>query len=298
MKSIFKTLFFIINHPLNKKRKIKSFIAFIKWQLGARLLNSQFIFKWVNDTKFILQKSEFGMTGNLYCGLMEHIDMLFVLHLLKENDIFYDVGANVGSYTILASGVKKCKTICFEPIPSTYDRLLDNIAINRLSKFVDAKNCGVGDENKILSFINDRNTTNKVSTNTDYLNTTNVNVIRLDDEYNPKDFSIVKVDVEGYEDFVLRGGLKFFSNPKVIALIIELNGSGLSFGIKDSDIHKLILSFGFKPIMYNPFSRRVLPIKNFSNGANTIYVKDIDMIQKRCSEAEKVNIHNVGGLII
>lgn len=298
MKSIFNTLFFIIKHPLNKKRKINAFIAFIKWQLVARLLNSQFIFKWVDDTKFILQKSEFGMTGNLYCGLMEHIDMLFTLHLLKENDIFYDVGANVGSYTILASGVKKCKTICFEPIPSTYDRLLDNIAINRLTKSVDAKNCGVGDENKILSFINDRDTTNKVSTNSDYLNTTNVNVIRLDDEYNPKDFSIVKVDVEVYEDFVLRGGLKFFSNPKVIALIIELNDSGLSFGIKDSDIHKLILSFGFKPIIYNPFTREISPIKNFSNAGNTIYVKDIDMIQKRCSEAEKVNIHTVGDLII
>ena len=109
MKSIFNTLFFIIKHPLNKKRKINAFIAFIKWQLVARLLNSQFIFKWVDDTKFILQKSEFGMTGNLYCGLMEHIDMLFTLHLLKRTIFFMMLEQMLVHIQYLRVGLRNAK---------------------------------------------------------------------------------------------------------------------------------------------------------------------------------------------
>ena len=46
-----------------------------------------------------------GATGNLFCGLHEIEDMGFVLHFLRSDDIFLDVGVNVGTYTVLAAGV-------------------------------------------------------------------------------------------------------------------------------------------------------------------------------------------------
>ena len=42
-----------------------------------------------------------GATGNVYCGLHEFEDMALVLHALRPRDLFVDVGANVGSYTVL-----------------------------------------------------------------------------------------------------------------------------------------------------------------------------------------------------
>lgn len=45
-----------------------------------------------------------GATGNWYCGLQEYEDMSFVLHALRPGDLFVDVGANIGSYSILAAG--------------------------------------------------------------------------------------------------------------------------------------------------------------------------------------------------
>ena len=50
----------------------------------------------------------------------------------------------MGAYTILASGVNKMKSICFEPLPSTSDRLLDQIKVNRIDNLVEARNNGVG----------------------------------------------------------------------------------------------------------------------------------------------------------
>tara|TARA_A100001011_G_scaffold390315_1_gene473521 strand:+ start:235 stop:1071 length:837 start_codon:yes stop_codon:yes gene_type:complete len=278
-----------MNHPLNKKNKLGSLLSFLKWQLKSRLYKSEHIYRWVDKINFIVKRGEHAMTGNLYIGLMEYEDMSFVLHSLKETDNFYDIGANVGSYTLLASGVKRCKSFCFEPIQSTFERLIDNVNLNKIQHLVDARNIGIGDRNEILSFTNDLNTQNRVSKDSDIDNTENVDVIRLDDNFKPSIPSIAKIDVEGFEDFVLKGGKNFFSSSNTIALIIELNRS---------DTHKEILSFGFSPIRYAPFERRLISLESYNSSGNTIYVKDIEAIQKRCNEADSVCIHTSNDLII
>ena len=295
---LLNTLLFIMKHPLNKKNKLGSLLCFIKWQLKSRLYKSEHIYKWVDKTNFIIKRGEHAITGNLYCGLMEYEDMSFILHSLKETDNFYDIGANVGSYTLLASGVKRCKSFCFEPIQSTFERLIDNVNLNKIQHLVDARNIGIGDRNEIRSFTNDLNTTNRVCKDSDIDNTENVDVIRLDDNFKPSIPSIAKIDVEGFEHFVLKGGRNFFSSSNTIALIIELNGSGKIFNIKDDEIHKEILSFGFSPIRYAPFERRLTSLESYNSNGNTIYVKDIEAIQKRCNESDSVCIHTSNDLII
>lgn len=298
--TIFKILSFILNHPLNKDNKFYSILKFLKWQIVYRIFNTKFIFEWVDNTKFILLKNETGMSGNLYCGLMEYEDMLFIIHLLDENDNFFDIGANVGSYTLLASGVKRCRTVCFEPIPSTFQRLIDNVNLNRINHLVDLRNNGVGNKNEVLSFSNNLNTTNKVTLDSNSDDSTEVNVITLDDNFIPNEKTIVKIDVEGYEFFILKGGVKFFSNPNVIAIIIELNGSGKLYDIDDDDINQFILNFGFKPIRYNPFNRTPYHIDDYksSSTGNTIYVRNIDFIKERCLNSKKVCIKTANNLSI
>jgi FkbM family methyltransferase len=44
--------------------------------------------------------------------------MAFVLHLLRPDHKFVDVGANVGSYTVLAAGAVGAEVICIEPVRS------------------------------------------------------------------------------------------------------------------------------------------------------------------------------------
>ena len=295
---LLNTLLFIMNHPLNKKNKLGSLLCFLKWQLKSRLYKSEHIYRWVDKINFIIKRGEHALTGNLYCGLLEYEDMSFVLHSLKETDNFYDIGANVGSYTLLASGVKRCKSFCFEPIQSTFERLIDNVNLNKIQHLVDARNIGIGDRNEILSFTNDLNTTNRVCKDSDIDNTENVDVIRLDDYFKSLVPSIAKIDVEGFEDFVLKGGKNFFSSSNTIALIIELNGSGKIFNIEDDEIHKEILSFGFSPIRYAPFERRLISLESYNSSGNTIYVKDIEAIQKRCNESNSVCIHTSNDLII
>ena len=60
-------------------------------------------------------------------------------------DLFVDVGANVGSYTLLACSVRGARGICFEPVPLTYQRLLDNLRLNDMTERVRAFNLGLSD---------------------------------------------------------------------------------------------------------------------------------------------------------
>jgi predicted RNA methylase len=74
-----------------------------------------------------------GATANMSIGLSEFADMMLALHFLRKGDLFVDVGANVGSYAVLASGVCRATTWAFEPDPNTVRSLKRNLAINNLN---------------------------------------------------------------------------------------------------------------------------------------------------------------------
>ncbi len=78
---------------------------FLRWQLGSRLLRMPLLVPWVGNTSLVIEAGMTGATMNFYCGLHEAVDMALVLHALQPGDVFLDVGANVGTYTILASAV-------------------------------------------------------------------------------------------------------------------------------------------------------------------------------------------------
>jgi FkbM family methyltransferase len=296
IKKLLEIFLFIKNHPLTKNCQLKTIFKFIIWQLTVRLTKNRFIVRWVNNSKFIIGKSETGLTGNYYCGLMEYEDMTFILHYLRKTDFFYDIGANVGAYTILASAVIGCKTKSFEPINDTFDRLVDQIRINRIDNLVEAKNCGVSDNVGFLKFTNNLNAINKVNLDQNNKNISKVSVISLNSESIPNQDIIVKIDVEGYEKFIIDGGNKFFSNKNVKVLIIELNGNNKNYGTHEIEIHKLICSFGFMPVFYNPLSRKLDKIGSYNEKKNTIYVKDLNFTKKRCLSSPKVTIHTANGV--
>jgi FkbM family methyltransferase len=298
MRNLINIIKLITNHPFNKGKKLSAVSRFLRYQVAIRLIKSEFLIDWVDDSKFLVSAGENALTGNLYFGLMEYKDMCFLLHFSNQTDTFYDIGANVGTYTILASSVNKLKSICFEPLPSTYDRLLDQIKINQIDNLVEARNNGVGKNSEVLEFTNNLNCTNRVNTDPSNTDVTKVDVITLDDCYEPNNPSIVKIDVEGYEKFVFEGGMKFFDNPNVVALIVELNGSGDIFGIDDSEVHKIITSFGFRPVDYDPFSRKISSLDSFVGEENTIYVKDIDDAQNRVSTSPSICIQTANKLTI
>jgi FkbM family methyltransferase len=288
VKKISSTIKYLFTHPLTRTQRIKTLLKFIRWQIGVRLIKEKVIIPWVDDAQLIIGVGESGSTGNLYAGLADYEDMLFILHALHPTDIFIDIGANCGVYTILASKVVKAKSIAFEPVLESFQRLINQIQINRITGLVSPINKGVGDKKTKLFFTNNLDAMNKVSTISKASNTMEVEVIALDDELDKDKNYFIKIDVEGFEYNVISGANKILSSTNVMALIIELNGSSNYFGYSNEVIHDKIISLNFTPVSYDPIKRSLTVLDSYNkNLKNTIYVKNINLINSRCVSATK-----------
>jgi len=287
---IFKILKLIVSHPLNKKRKINAVVRFVKWQINSKLNPYPIIFPFAEKSKLIIWKGLTGATGNLYCGLHEFQDMAFVLHFLRDSDTFIDIGANIGSYTILGASEVGAETISIEPIPDTFKILEENIIINKINNKVKSLNIGVGGEKGLLKFTKSLDTTNHVAKN-DEKNTIDVPVEKFDDIIDLKKPTLVKIDVEGFETEVLNGMSSSLSNDNLKAIIIELNGAGKRYGYNDDDIHKKLLSHKFSAFKYEPFIRKLEKIEGYGTH-NTIYIKDVEFAKGRIMTAKRIKIRN------
>jgi len=243
--------------------------------------------------EYSLRTGETGLTGNIYTGLHEFPDMGFLLHVLRPEDLFVDIGANVGSYTILACSAVGARGVSFEPVPSTFKRLSENMHINHLDEKVKCVNKGVGAKLGSISFTSDSDTMNHaLAADEKCDNTVTVEVTTLDNSLRGESPSLAKIDVEGYETPVLEGAQETLKMKTLHSVIMELNGSGKRYGYDEYKILELMFDYGFRTYSYNPLNRTLINLegKNLNEG-NTLFIRDKPLVEERLREAPKVSIH-------
>jgi len=292
MEKIKRTFGFIFNHPLGKRHPFKALARFLYWQLQSSLSPANFIVKpFINGVRFRARKGLTGITGNIYTGLHEFNDMAFLLHFLRSEDVFYDIGANVGSYTLLASGVCHSKTIAIEPAKITASILQQNIILNNLTDKVTLINAAAGAKAGVLTFSQNEDTTNHILAADELARTDSetVDVVVIDMLSVADNPTLIKIDVEGFETEVLNGMAATLNLSSLKAIIIELNGSGGRYGFNEQDIHQLLLNNGFKPFQYDPFKRQTAIVDTYSD-FNTIYCRDAEFVTGRLKSAKAFKI--------
>ncbi len=272
------TLGYLGRHPLARRRPHLTYWRFARWQVESRLRRDVLV-SWGDDAKLIDSNGMTGATGNIYCGLHEFADMAFTLHLLRPEDLFVDVGANVGSYTVLASAVCGAKTIRIEPDPETANHLGRNIGANRVEDRVQVVESSVGAASGMVRFSVGRDTTNHVLEAGDDTGCEIV-VEPLDTIVGEGTPTLIKIDVEGYEPHVVAGAHRVLAQPTLRALLIET---------VDEEILAQLTGVGFRRARYEPFSRRldwadavVAPATG-----NTLFVRDLETCRARIAAAPR-----------
>lgn len=137
-----------------------------------------------------------------YYGEYGQLEIDFLLHIINENTIVYDVGANIG-YHATAFASKAKKVYSFEPNPHNYHLLKKNtVDLDNVQTI----NVAVGNTNGTIKI-------EDFDPNTDNLNYGNmkcgeigkdIGILRLDELAFEKP-DIIKIDVEGYEYQVITG---------------------------------------------------------------------------------------------
>lgn len=273
-EQLIATLRFVLSHPLNRGRPFSALSRFLTWQVASRL-HPEIEFGWVEGAKLIASRGLTGATGNIYCGLHEFVEMGFLLHFLRTDDLFLDIGANIGSYTILAARVCGARTIAFEPDPNTARLLRRNIAINKVVALTEVQETALGDFNGQTAFTVGLDTMNRVARLEDELVQV-VSIARLDDVSEASEPALIKLDVEGYEEQVLSGASRVLRTPSLLAVQSEM----CSRMVRDT-----LESCGFKHQFYDPFTR-TLQSKPFRyRTSNALFVRSTDSVTERLAQA-------------
>ena len=283
-----RTLNFLLNHPLSSKNKFKAFLRFISWQLRSRLRGKPVAYSFVNQSQLLVYPGMTGATGNIYAGLHEFYDMGFVLHALKGEDLFVDIGANIGSYTVLAGSAIGSNCVSIEPVPSTFSHLLENVSLNNIKSKVECLNIGLGKDSGTLRFSADEDTKNHVVADSESCeNYIEIEVKRLDDVMGDRTPTVIKIDVEGWEAHVIAGAKSILSKENPLAILMEF-GLGERYGFDEQKLYQEILDCGFERASYSPFERTLsLSGETKLSGGNILFIKRIEYFQNRVKSAPK-----------
>jgi len=287
LKKITLTLASVSKHPLYRGRPVTAAASFVYAQCRARLHRGAITVNFPNNTVLEVSPWAKGAAHFIFPRLCEFEQMSFVMHFLRPGELFVDAGANIGAYTVLAAGVAGADAMAFEPSPRTFKQLQRNVEINHLSQRVRVINAALGSGPGTLKLTDDLGTENYVVRGSDA--GVEVPVVALDDQLGPRTAQLMKVDVEGFETEVFAGATRLLKAPETMAMIVERNNSGNRYGFDEERLHASIRQAGFLPFTYEPFRRELKPL-GLEQLGNIIYVRDVDFVRRRLTDASPFKI--------
>lgn len=166
-------------------------------------------------------------------GEWEPEETELVKKLIRPGDIFVDVGANLGYYSLLAARFGASHVYAFEAQPSTYELLGKNVIINWMTKFITYEHLAVYSHTTDLEFfVRDHYPGNSSLGYTapdqlekwfDTTTAVKVHAVALDDYFanRPGKIDLIKVDVEGAEPAVFEGARQTLEKNRDIKILCE-----------------------------------------------------------------------------
>jgi len=262
------------HHPVNRRRKLMAVLEYGFIQVAARLVPGDICVEFPNHTRLLVSPRMKGAAHYIAPRLCEFEEMAFVMHFLRPGELFADVGANVGAFTVLAAGVAGARVKAFEPNPGTFEMLVRNVRLNGLQERANPVRAAVGRSEGTLQLTTDLGTENYVTTGATAENSATVKMVALDNEFSEAAPDLMKVDTEGFETEVFSGATNLLRRPRLRAMIVERGNNGVRYGFDEAALHLQIRRCGFIPCRYDPFARRLSRVENEALG-NIIYARDI-----------------------
>jgi FkbM family methyltransferase len=253
----------------------------LRWQFGSRILGWPAVVPFVQGSQLVVEHSMHGATGNIYCGLYEFTDMAFLLHFLRPGDRFVDIGANAGTYTVLASAVVGATSLSVEPAADTFAVLQRNIRVNDIGHLATAVCCAAGRRDETRQFTVARGPRGRLVGDGYAGQSVGVAVKPLDELLEDQPTSMWKIDVEGSELDVLEGARRAVSAPTLRAVILEAH---------NAQIERFMQSHGFEMAVYQPFDRQLSMSETGAASKNHLWLRDPTAVESRCREAPTYRI--------
>jgi FkbM family methyltransferase len=206
----------------------------------------------------------------LFVKDFEAAERRFHQAFLRQGDVYVDIGANIGIFTVIAARKvgRTGRVYDFEPIAATYDRLQQNIALNRcknVSTYPLALSDAPGRAEMTISTdgFDGRNSMAK-PTGGEHFALETVSLSTLDAFVAENDLAgritMVKIDVEGWENHVLAGAGRTFSAPDAPLLQVEFTEEALQTANSSSaQLYQALKKFGYDLFLFDEDKRGLKP---------------------------------------
>jgi len=288
MEKIFCSILFNIRHG--------SFLKRIKW-LILEMLHKNIIVS-CGDGAVITLYYDSILSKIIFLGGFEQDELTFLQKFLRPGDCFVDIGANIGIFTIIAASRvgKTGKVISFEPSTRTYHRLEANIKLNCFDNVI-YHHLGVSDTETELNLTisnegydawNSFSKLKKGKTQS----SENVKCICWDhyarDNKLIGKVDLMKIDVEGWETYVLRGAKTAFSSDDAPVLLVEFTEeNAIAADTTCAQLYDLLISYGYTMYKYDMKLQKLIlaPKQDQYQYQNLIALKNYnDVISRLSSE--------------
>lgn len=245
------------------KKKIYSFLTNVKLQRG-KMFVGRIVVRTLGMAVFDIE----GVTLEL--SSISHIDRLLIsksghdpivkemIHSqLQQGGVFIDVGANIGYFSIMAARIPNVHVFAFEPSPRELSRLYRNISLNELAGTLTVFPYGLSEQESVLplhlseAWNPGMNSVLDLPDEIKCIKTVNRDFVPLSmllSDCICSRVRLCKIDVEGYELFVLRGMEARIDTMTNAVFIVEITPAFLStLKVEASDIYQFFERHGFKP---------------------------------------------------
>lgn len=211
----------ILRHPANRSRRVRALGLYLIWQVWERVVRRPWTIRLGETRRLRLYPHSVVAAFVLYYRVHDYEDMSFVRAYLRPGDLFVDVGANIGVYSLWASETEGVDAVAFEPSSATHARAVENVELNGLGHRIRVLRKAVGAQPGEVRLTTGRDAVNEVTTKLGG-QTESVEQTTLDVEPGLRAPTIIKIDVEGGEVDVLRGARSTINRHRP-ALLVEVN---------------------------------------------------------------------------
>ena len=272
-------------HPYNRQRPAFAFFRWVLWKLIRvfRLKNLK-VKVWGNRF-LLLNHDSFQSMWIMYNWIVDWEEFRLIEHYLRHDDRVFDIGTNMGFYTVWMSRFidQTGKIHCFEPDGKNYKRLESNISLNQLAGFTKSNQCAVSDHEGLLMFTEGRDGENHISYS-ELESAVKVQSVTLDKYVvlqGIKQIAYMKIDVEGFELHVLKGAVELLKHKQVDIIQLEINQQLNNAGTTVNDLVHFLYSYGYTLHKYDVSSRFLMPVQYTQQRENYFAIADIQKVNSR-----------------
>jgi len=231
---------FIWDHPANRNRRVRQLAKAVSFQLQARLLHRRAQAMVGETGKIWVDLHRSSASKALYANPPDWPEMLVWQRHLCHGDLFFDVGANVGTYTVLAASMG-ASVVAVEAAADTAQLLRENVTLNGFTdvRVIEAAAGAVAGSVRYSSGLD---SVNRI----DPTGPVEVEMVTLDSLIGDRHVAGLKVDVEGFELIVLEGASEALSEHRIALMQLEWNDTSMdALGTDRQSVAELLARYGY-----------------------------------------------------